>query len=46
MGNIIYYFTGTGNSLQIAKCLSAELGDTEIVRICKKNMNVSSNKEY
>lgn len=44
MGNTIYYFTGTGNSLQIAKYLRDQLEDTEIIRVCKKNMNVSNNK--
>ncbi|MBN2407294.1 MAG: EFR1 family ferrodoxin [Elusimicrobia bacterium] len=29
----IFYFTGTGNTLKLAKDLAAELGDTELVRI-------------
>ena len=33
MKTIIYYFTGTGNSLSIAKALCARLGDCELVSI-------------
>ncbi|MBN2144577.1 MAG: EFR1 family ferrodoxin [Candidatus Aureabacteria bacterium] len=33
MSNILYYFSGTGNSLKVAKDLSAELGETELVPI-------------
>jgi ferredoxin len=29
--NIIFYFSGTGNSLKVAKMISMELGNTEIV---------------
>jgi ferredoxin len=35
MKNVIYYFTGTGNTLAIARSLAAELGDTELVPIPK-----------
>jgi ferredoxin/flavodoxin len=31
MGNKIFYFTGTGNSIAIAKTLADTLGDTELV---------------
>lgn len=33
MRTIIYYFTGTGNSLAVAKTIAAELGDTVLVPI-------------
>ncbi|MHA1962577.1 MAG: EFR1 family ferrodoxin [Candidatus Thorarchaeota archaeon] len=33
MSTRIYYFSGTGNSLMIARVIAAELGDTEIIRI-------------
>jgi flavodoxin len=31
--NIIFYFTGTGNSLKAAKDIASVLGDTELVFI-------------
>lgn len=34
MNTIIYYFSGTGNSLQVAKDLSYELGETTFKVIC------------
>ncbi|SDF84034.1 EFR1 family ferrodoxin [Sporomusa acidovorans] len=37
MSTTIYYFTGTGNSLKIAKDLKKYLEYTKIVRICKDN---------
>ncbi len=33
MRTTIYYFTGTGNTLAVARSLAAELGDTELVPI-------------
>ena len=33
--NKIYYFTGTGNSLQIAEDLSVELGECSINKIAE-----------
>lgn len=33
MTTIIYYFTGTGNSLTVAKKIAAELGETELVQM-------------
>lgn len=33
MKTVIYYYSGTGNSLWAARTLAARLGDTEIVRI-------------
>jgi ferredoxin len=35
MKTILYYFTGTGNSLKIAKDLAAQLGDAELIPIAK-----------
>ncbi|MCH4886418.1 4Fe-4S dicluster domain-containing protein [Acidaminobacter sp. JC074] len=35
MKNLIYYFTGTGNSYAVAKSIATELGDTELIRITK-----------
>ncbi len=35
MKTVIYYFTGTGNTLAVARSLAAELGDTELVPIPK-----------
>jgi ferredoxin len=35
MKTILYYFTGTGNSLVAARTLAEELGDTELVSISK-----------
>lgn len=37
MKSIIYYFTGSGNSLVIAKDLGKAIGNTEVVRITKHN---------
>jgi flavodoxin len=31
MENIVFYFSGTGNSLKVAKTLAKELGNCEIV---------------
>jgi len=38
MSTVIYYFTGSGNSLKIAKDIQNQLGDTKLVRICQENM--------
>lgn len=38
MSIIIYYFTGTGNSLKIAKDLAGNLKDTKILQICKRTV--------
>lgn len=42
MRTSIYYFTGTGNSLKIARDLKEELENTKIIRICKNNMGIKS----
>jgi len=31
MKNIIYYYSGTGNSLWVARLLAAELGETKLI---------------
>ncbi|NRT34988.1 EFR1 family ferrodoxin [Clostridium beijerinckii] len=41
METTIYYFTGTGNSLKIAKDLSENITNCRLVRICKRNMNTN-----
>ena len=33
MKTVLYYFSGTGNSLQVARDLASELGDTKIISI-------------
>jgi len=35
MGNIVFYFSGTGNSLKVAKNLAKELDDCEIISMAK-----------
>ena len=36
MSNVIYYFTGTGNSLAVAKSLAKDLGDSILININEK----------
>ncbi|MDR2096956.1 MAG: EFR1 family ferrodoxin [Spirochaetaceae bacterium] len=45
MDNIIFYFTGTGNSLRAAKKISEELGNAEIVSM-NKSEKCSLSKHY
>lgn len=45
MCTTIYYFTGTGNSLKIAKDLKDNLEDTKLVQICKNNMQIGCSTE-
>ena len=42
MKTTIYYFSGTGNSLKVAKDIAAELKDTELIQICKENMKINN----
>ncbi|WP_094604200.1 EFR1 family ferrodoxin [Sporomusa silvacetica] len=35
MDNVIYYFSGTGNSLKVAKDMAEKLGSTELISISK-----------
>lgn len=44
MNTIIYYFSGTGNSLKVAKGLAKEIKNTELVQITKDNMKIKSDK--
>lgn len=41
METTIYYFTGTGNSLKIAKDLSENITNCRLIRICKRNMDIN-----
>lgn len=40
----IYYFSGTGNSLKIAKDLSNTIDDCKIIRITSSTLNLSTNR--
>lgn len=43
MKTTIYYFSGTGNSLKVAKDIAADLPpDTELIQICEDNMNINN----
>ncbi|WP_298836192.1 EFR1 family ferrodoxin [Clostridium sp.] len=42
MKSTIYCFSGTGNSLKVAKDVAEGLKDTEIIQICAKNMNINN----
>ncbi|MBU3174935.1 EFR1 family ferrodoxin [Clostridium estertheticum] len=46
MKTTIFYFTGTGNCLAVAKELANGLEDTEIVQICRNNIKITSQKIY
>jgi len=43
MGNMVFYFSGTGNSLKVAKNLAKELDDCEIISMTK---SYNLTKEY
>jgi ferredoxin len=45
MANIIFYFTGTGNSLRIAKTVSSKIDNCEIISMAS-NQGITINKEY
>lgn len=45
MSTLIYYFTGTGNSLKIARDLKEELKNTKLIQICKNNMGINIDTE-
>lgn len=40
METTIYYFTGTGNGLKIAKDIKEELPKAKLIRICNSNMKI------
>lgn len=45
--NILFYFSGTGNSLKVARDLAKEMGDTDIVSIPKainRDLNLSAER--
>jgi len=42
MNTNIYYFSGTGNSLKIAKDLSNNLQNSKVIRICENNQKIIS----
>lgn len=42
MKRVIYYFSGTGNSLKVAKDVAEEINNVEIIKICKDNMDIDS----
>ena len=47
MKNVIFYFTGTGNSLAVTRDIANEIGDTKIVVIAKETMEKPHNlQEY
>jgi len=46
MKNVIYYFSGTGNNLVIAKRLARELGDTDVFSIITLLENKQINSDY
>jgi ferredoxin len=39
MKNIIFYFSGTGNSLQVAKDISEKIGECEVLNLAKYDMS-------
>lgn len=41
METIIYYFTGTGNSLKVAKDVREHLKEGRLVKICRDNMSMA-----
>jgi len=41
MKTTIYCFSGTGNSLKVAKDIKAQIRDTEIIQICKNNIGIN-----
>lgn len=45
MSNLIYYFSGTGNSLQVAQDIALQLGDTEVLPMTKVNTSLEITAE-
>lgn len=45
MANLIFYFTGTGNSLQIARIVSNKINDCEIISM-GSNQGITINRHY
>ncbi len=46
MNTVIYYFTGSGNSLKVARDLAEKMSHTKLVRITSKNMILAENNQY
>lgn len=42
MSTTIYFFSGTGNSLKVAKDLNEQLEDSKLVQISKKNLSITN----
>ncbi len=40
MKNIIFYFTGTGNSLQVANDIAKKIGECDVVNLAKYDTNI------
>ena len=45
MKNIIFYFSGTGNSLQVAKDIAEKIGECEVINLAKYDTNEKINAE-
>lgn len=43
--NIIFYFSGTGNSLQVARDIAEKVGDCEVINLAKYNVDNEINAE-
>jgi ferredoxin/flavodoxin len=46
MDSVIYYFTGTGNSLKVAKDIASKIGNTTLIKICKDNIILSEDTKF
>ena len=46
MDSVIYYFSGTGNSLKVAKDIASRLQDTTLIKICKDNKILSEGTKF
>lgn len=44
--SVIYYFSGSGNSYNIAKGIGETIGNTTLIRICDENLYLSDAKKY
>ena len=45
MNTTIYYFSGTGNSLKIAKDLSSFIDNSQIIRIAYNTLHITSDEK-
>lgn len=46
MDSVIYYFSGTGNSLKVAKDIASKLGNTDLIKIHSNTTDYESNISY